>query len=765
MRLSSALQTALAAAVRDARERRHEFLCVEHVFLALLQDRGVIETLRACGADVPQLETAVRAFLDGQVDQLPDGTDLPPQYTVALQRVLQRAAAHVQSSGRDELEGQNVLVAIFREPSTHAAFLLAQQGVTRLDVVSYLSHGVAKIPSGTASGQPGDGGEAGDQDGDAEIPPNPLAAFTVNLNERAAAGRIDPLIGRAPEVERMVQILCRRRKNNPVLIGDPGVGKTAIVEGLALQIHEGKVPAPLLATTVYALDMGALIAGTKFRGEFEGRIKAVLQALAQQQNVVLFIDEIHTVVGAGATHGGSMDASNLLKPALASGELRCIGATTFQDFKQHFERDRALARRFQRIDVGEPSVEETQQILRGLKPQYEQHHGVTYTDGALKAAAELAAKHIHDRFLPDKAIDVVDEAGAAAQLRTGAKERKTVRARDIEELVAKIAKIPARQVSASDRDRLETLGDDLRKTVYGQDPAIDMVVSAIRLSRAGLGQPEKPVASYLFAGPTGVGKTEVAKQLAATLGVEFLRFDMSEYMEKHTVSRLIGAPPGYVGFDQGGLLTDAIRRTPHAVLLLDEIEKAHPDIFNILLQVMDHATLTDATGRKADFRHVVLIMTTNAGAQEMSQAAIGFGSANNRDKGMKALERLFSPEFRNRLDAIVPFASLPPAAIERVVDKFLAEVTAQLATRKVVIELTPAARRWLAERGYDETLGARPMARVIQQEVKRPLADEVLFGQLKDGGRVTIDVDDADHLRFTYGPVKAPPTPPIPAPV
>ncbi|HLK10550.1 MAG TPA: ATP-dependent Clp protease ATP-binding subunit ClpA [Candidatus Binatia bacterium] len=755
MRLARTLEAALTLAVREARRRRHEFLTIEHVLAALLEDAGVVEVLRACGGDVARLKADVAAWLDTHVERLPPGVDAPPEQTLAFQRVLQRAAAHVQSAGKDEVDGRHVLAAIFREPDCQAAFLLAQQGITRLDVITYISHGIPKVPQGPDA-DPGDAAEGEEDEAGGRPARDPLAAFTENLVERAAAGRIDPLVGRARELERTVQVLCRRRKNNPIFVGDPGVGKTALVEGLALRIHRGQVPAALRGAQVHALDMGAMLAGTKFRGEFEARLKGVLAALRAKPGAILFIDEIHTVVGAGATHGGSMDASNILKPALASGELRCIGATTFQDFKQHFERDRALARRFQKIDVGEPTVEETHAILRGLKARYEAHHGVAYTEGALRAAAELSARHVHDRFLPDKAIDVIDEAGARAQLAAEAgRAKKAVRTRDVEHVVALMAKIPPRQVSASDRDRLETLGRDLKLVIFGQDAAIDTVVAAIRLARAGLGQPEKPVGSFLFAGPTGVGKTEVAKQLALALGVEFLRFDMSEYMEKHTVSRLVGAPPGYVGFDQGGLLTDAVRRTPHTVLLLDEIEKAHPDVFNVLLQVMDHATLTDAQGRKADFHHVILIMTTNAGAQEMAAAAIGFGAASNAEKGKKALERLFSPEFRNRLDAVVPFAGLSPEAVERVVDKFVSELETQLAARRVTIELTPAARRWLAERGYDPTFGARPMARLIQQEVKRPLADELLFGRLKAGGRVDVDVGP-DGLRFSYTPLKAP---------
>ena len=756
MRLSRTLEASLALAVREARTRRHEYLCIEHVLYALLHDESVVEVIRACGGDVEALKKELDAYLDEHLERLPEGRDVMPQQTLGFQRILQRAAAHVQSSGRDEVNGCNVLVAIFREPDSQAAFLLEQQGIRRLDVITYLSHGISKIVEGPGPSEPTGDDEDDDEEGGGtgrQAARDPLAAFTVDLVERAAAGRIDPLIGRARELERTIHVLCRRRKHNPVFVGDPGVGKTALVEGFALRVHRGEVPKVLRDVRVYALDMGALLAGTQFRGEFEARLKGVITALKERPGAILFIDEIHTVVGAGATQGGSLDASNILKPALANGDLRCIGATTHQDYKNHFERDRALARRFQRIDVVEPSVEETHAILRGLRSEYEKHHGVVYTDRALRAAAELAAKHVNDRFLPDKAIDVVDEAGAAVQVMPENRQRKTVRTRDIEHIVATMAKIPPRTVSISDRERLETLERDLKLLVFGQDAAIDAVASTIRLTRAGLGQPEKPVGSFLFAGPTGVGKTEVAKQLAAALGVEFLRFDMSEFMEKHTVSRLIGAPPGYVGFDQGGLLTDAIRRTPHTLLLLDEIEKAHPDLFGILLQVMDHATLTDHTGRKADFRHVILIMTTNAGAQEMAAAAIGFGAATNRDKGKRALERLFAPEFRNRLDAIVTFAPLQPEAVERVVDKFLAELDAQLAPRRVTLEVSPAARHWLAERGYDEVLGARPMARLIQQELKRVLADEMLFGQLRDGGRAEVDVRDG-ALVFRYAPLK-----------
>jgi len=751
MRISRELEISLALALNEARRRRHEFVCVEHLFYALLHDADVIEIIRQCAGDVAALIRGVEQFFDEKLERLPEGVDRPPQHTLAFQRVIQRAAAHVQSAGKDEILGRNVLVAIFREPDCHAVYLLEQQDITRLDVVSYIAHGVSKIgePSGSAAGD-----EETDVEGDEETEQrtrrDPLALYTVELVGRAAAGKIDPLIGRTAELARALRVLCRRRKNNPVFVGEAGVGKTALVEGLALQIHEGKVPENLKTARIYALDMGALLAGTRFRGDFEQRLKSVLTALLKQPGAILFIDEIHTVVGAGATSGGSMDASNILKPALATGELRCIGATTYHDYKSYFERDRALARRFQKIEVLEPSTEETHEILKGLKGHYEHHHGVTYTRGALRAAAELAAKHINDRQLPDKAIDVIDEAGATVQMQPGVQKHRLVRTKDIEEIVAAIARIPPRSVSISDRERLANLERDLQLSVFGQDEAIHTLASAIKLARAGLAQPERPVGCFLFAGPTGVGKTEVAKQLASVLGIQFLRFDMSEYMEPHTVSRLIGAPPGYVGFDQGGLLTDAIRKTPHAVLLLDEIEKAHPNLFSILLQVMDHATLTDNNGRKADFRNVILIMTTNAGAQEMAAAAIGFGGVSNVHKGAKVLERLFTPEFRNRLDATIRFASLSPEVIERVVDKFILELDAQLNEKKVFIQLTSAARTYLAGKGYDPTFGARPMARLIQTEIKRVLADEILFGRLRAGGRVEIDARDG-MLQFNYG--------------
>ncbi len=759
MRISRELEVTLNLAVAEARRRRHEFLCIEHVLYALLHDDDVAEIIRQCGGDIPDLKDGLERFFAEKLETLPEETTTSPQQTLGFQRVIQRAAAHVQSAGKDEILGRNVLVAIFREPDCHATFLLEQQGVSRFDVVSYISHGVSKIAEETVGGTDEEETEVDDDEAAPRPQKDPLALYAVDLVARAAAGTIDPLIGRDAELARTARVLCRRRKNNPVFVGEAGVGKTALAEGLALQIHEGKVPASLRGVRIYALDMGALLAGTRFRGDFEQRLKAVLGALLKRPGSILFIDEIHTVVGAGATSGGSLDASTILKPALASGELRCIGATTYHDYKSHFERDRALARRFQKIEVPEPSADEAHEILKGLKVHYETHHGVRYTRAALRAAADLAAKHINDRHLPDKAIDVIDEAGAAVQMQPAEAQSKVVRAKDIEHVVASIAKIPPRSVSVSDRERLETLERDLKLSVFGQDEAITTLASAIKLARAGLGHPEKPVGSFLFAGPTGVGKTEVARQLASVLGIGFLRYDMSEYMEAHTVSRLIGAPPGYVGFDQGGLLTDAIRKTPHAVLLLDEIEKAHPNLFNILLQVMDHATLTDNNGRQADFRNIILIMTTNAGAQEMAAAAIGFGGRSNAEKGAKAIERLFSPEFRNRLDAIIAFATLSMPVVERVVDKFILELDAQLNEKRVFIQLSPAARTYLATKGYDPTFGARPMARLIQVEIKRVLADEILFGQLRDGGRVEIDVRD-EALAFAYVPAEPSAAPP-----
>ena len=751
MQISREFEIALTLAIKEARRHRHEFLCLEHVLYALSFDEDVAEIIRSCGGDVEQLQKDLLKFFEENIESLPEESDVDPQQTSGFQRVLQRAAMHVQSGGKEVIEGRNFLVALFREENSHALYFLQKQGISRLDVLNYISHGISKVQPDEEEDEPASQPEADglDEEGEARPAKDPLKAFTADLVQRARDGEIDPLIGREDEVERTIHVLCRRRKNNPVYVGDSGVGKTAIADGLALQIANGEMPEVLKDARIYSLDMGSVLAGTKFRGQFEERLKAVLNALRKDPNAILFIDEIHTIVGAGATSGGSMDASNILKPALASGKLRCIGATTYHEYRSYFERDRALARRFQKIEIHEPSIEDAVKILEGLKSYYEDHHGVSYTADALKAAAELSAKYINDRFLPDKAIDVIDEVGAAFKIKPSTDEDKIIGETDIEAVVAKIARIPPRSVSISDKDRLQRLDDDLKKVVFGQDPAIAVIVRAIRLARAGLGQPEKPVGSFLFSGPTGVGKTEVAKQLAQTLGLQFLRFDMSEYMEKHTVSRLIGAPPGYVGFDQGGLLTEAITRNPHSVLLLDEVEKAHPDLFNILLQVMDHATLTDNNGKKADFRHVILIMTSNAGAREMAATAIGFGNQSNEGKDQQAIEKLFNPEFRNRLDGIVHFQTLPPEAVERVVDKFMKELIDQLAEKNVRISLTDDARRYLAEKGYDKTFGARPMARLIQSEVKQVLADEILFGQLQDGGTAEIDLGE-DGLVFRY---------------
>ncbi len=748
--ISKDLEATLNGALKEAKTRRHEYVSLEHLLFALLRDKDGKSTILACGGDLEKLHKSLEEFFDGQMETLPAGIDRDPQQTLSFHRVLQRALIHAQSAERKEVNGSNVLIAMFREPDSYAVYLLEEQGITRFDLVNYVSHGVSKIGGDEEPAPQGDDEEHDHEEGDRPARRvNPLEAFTVNLVEKASRGHIDPLIGRADEVERTIHVLCRRRKNNPIYVGDPGVGKTAIAEGLALKIHHGEVPDALKSAVIYALDMGALLAGTKFRGDFEARLKGVLNGLKKHPDSILFIDEIHTIVGAGATSGGSMDASNILKPALASGELKCIGSTTYHDYKSYFERDRALARRFQKIEVPEPSHEEAIKILEGLKPHYEKHHGVHYSAGAIRAAVKLSAKHINDRCLPDKAIDVIDEIGAAVKIQPADKRRKSIGPKDIEKMVAKIAKIPPRSVSSSDKEQLQTLERDLKLVVFGQDPAIDMLASTIKLSRSGLGHPEKPIGCFLFAGPTGVGKTELAKQLAKTMGIEFLRFDMSEYMEKHTVSRLIGAPPGYVGFDQGGLLTDAINRNPYAVLLLDEIEKAHPDLFNILLQVMDHATLTDNNGKKADFRNIVLIMTTNAGAREMSGTPIGFGDRTNIGKGKEAIEKMFTPEFRNRLDAMITFNSLNQENIERVVDKFIIELDQQLNERKVFLELTNRARQWFAERGYDPTFGARPMARLIQNEIKRVLADEILFGKLQNGGKVEVDEQDG-KLTFSY---------------
>jgi len=749
--ITKELQETLNFAAMEAIKRRHEYVTLEHLLYALVHDRTAGNVVRQCGGNVESLIDELETFFSEKLEVVPDDGDQLPEYTAAFQRVVEYALMQAEGSGQKEVDGGNVLAALYQSPNAHAVYLLKKQGITRLDVLNYLAHGISK--AGGGDGQrfavEGGGDEVGAPAGD------PLTAFASNLIERAAEGKIDPLIGRRAELARTIQVLCRRRKNNPIYVGDPGVGKTAIAEGLALKIQQGDVPDALKGAEVYSLDMGALLAGTKYRGEFEQRLKAVISALKKKENVILFIDEIHTIVGAGATSGGSMDASNIIKPALATGEMRCIGSTTYPEYKAAFERDRALARRFQKIEIGEPSLDETVQILRGLKSYYEEHHGVRYSDDALKAAAELSAKHVHDRFLPDKAVDVIDEVGAMVKLMPAAERPAEIGVREIEEVVARMAKIPPRTVAGSERDRLRHLDAELRRVIYGQDHAIAQIVGAIKLSRSGLGHPDKPIGSFLFSGPTGVGKTELAKQLAAALGVEFIRFDMSEYMEPHTVSRLIGAPPGYVGFDQGGLLTDAVNKTPYAVVVLDEIEKAHPNLFNILLQVMDHATLTDNNGKKADFHNVILIMTTNAGAREMSDSKIGFQQQReglSQGKGRGAIERTFSPEFRNRLDAWVAFEHLGPEVIRRVVDKFVGEVRAQLVEKKVEVELTDAARAWLAEQGYDRQMGARPMGRLIQEKVKAPLAEEILFGRLENGGRAVVD-ERGGEIVIRYEPL------------
>ena len=749
--ISKELERTLNTALKEAKGRRHEYVCLEHLLYALLEDKDATGAIVNCGGDIDRLRKGLEEFFQTHLEALPEGSEQQPQQTLSFHRVLQRAVIHAQSAEKKEINGGNILVAMFREPDCYAVYLLEEQGITRFDVVNYISHGISKIA--TREEWP----QSDEEQSEEEKPGrrvNPLEAFTVNLVAKAQQGNIDPLIGRDDEIERTIHVLCRRRKNNPIYVGDPGVGKTALAEGLALKIHHGEVPDVLKDAVIYALDMGALLAGTKFRGDFEARLKGVLTGLKKQPNSILFIDEIHTIVGAGATSGGSMDASNILKPTLASGELKCIGSTTYHDYKSYFERDRALARRFQKIEVPEPTQDEAYKILEGLKPHYEKHHGVHYSAGAIRAAVQLSAKHINDRKLPDKAIDVIDEVGAAVKIQPPEKRKKMIGPKDIERIVAKIAKIPPRSVSTSDKEQLQNLERDLKLTVFGQDAAIETLASTIKLSRSGLGHPEKPIGCFLFSGPTGVGKTEVAKQLAQVMGIEFIRFDMSEYMEKHTVSRLIGAPPGYVGFDQGGLLTDAINRNPYAVLLLDEIEKAHPDLFNILLQVMDHAALTDNNGKKADFRNIILIMTTNAGAREMSGAPLGFGAPSKAGKGKEAIEKMFSPEFRNRLDAMIVFNALDMGIIERVVDKFIVELDHQLNEKKVFLQLTPKARRWLAERGYDPSFGARPMARLIQNEIKRVLADEILFGSLQGGGNVEVDENDG-KLVFAYSPLTA----------
>ncbi len=764
--ITKELESSLRLAFAEAKARRHEHVTLEHLLYALLRDPIAVRILRACGARLPELKRDLESHLNDSQPRLPEGSERDPEQTRAFQRVLERAAMQVQSSGKETIDAGHVLDALYRERESHALFLLEKQGVSRLDLRRYLSHGALKV-RGESGMQPHDdelhAQPQGDDD-DGGLADDPLAAYCVDLVSRAAEGKIDPLIGRAAELERTIQVLCRRRKNNPVYVGEAGVGKTALAEGLALAIQEGKVPEILKDAPLYALDLGALLAGTKFRGQFEERLKAVVKALSEKPGAILFIDEIHMLVGAGATSGGSMDASNLLKPALANGELRCIGSTTFSDFKASFDRDKALARRFQKIEVLEPSRDEAVLILKGLRSRYEEHHSVKYTDPALEAAVDLSAKHLVDRHLPDKAIDVMDEAGALQRIQPEPVRKSEIGVAEIEQVVAKIARIPPRSVSADDKTALKSLGPDLKKVVYGQNAAIEALASSILLARSGLASPTKPIGSFLFSGPTGVGKTELAKQLARIMGVPLIRFDMSEYMEKHTVSRLIGAPPGYVGFDQGGLLTDAIRKQPHAVLLLDEVEKAHPDVFDILLQVMDHATLTDNNGRQADFRHVVLIFTTNAGARDMTATKMGFGAAERNymvggtkvgeklesfdldstagGDAKKAIERTFSPEFRNRLDGWIAFSSLPMEIVERIVDKQVDELRAQLREKNVELELRPDARKWLADHGFSPQFGARPMARLIQQVLKKPLAERILFGDLDKGGKVAVTIKD-----------------------
>jgi ATP-dependent Clp protease ATP-binding subunit ClpA len=746
--LSQELEFCLNDAFAGAREARHEFMTVEHLLLAIVDTPKVREVLKSCGADTAKLKTELKQFIDQTTPRLPAGEDRDVQPTLGFQRVLQRAVFHVQSSGKKEVTVANVLVAIFSEKQSHAAYLLSMQDVSRLDVVNFIAHGLSKA-GGEERGEREDSGTSTDAEREGDGGGNALEKYATNLNDSARKGKIDPLIGRKLEVERTIEILCRRRKNNPLYVGEAGVGKTAIAEGLARMIVENQVPDVLLDATIYSLDMGSLVAGTKYRGDFEKRLKAVLAEVKKQPGAILFIDEIHTVIGAGAASGGVMDASNLIKPALANGDLRCIGSTTYNEYRGIFEKDHALARRFQKIDITEPSVSDTVDILRGLKSRYEEHHGIKYEDDALRAAAELAARHINDRHMPDKAIDVVDEAGANLRLQPVEKRASSVTVTQIENVVARIARIPPKNVSLSDRDVLKNLERNLKLTIFGQDKAIGALSSAIKMSRSGLGDQRKPVGSFLFSGPTGVGKTEVTRQLAIAMGVEFVRFDMSEYMERHTVSRLIGAPPGYVGFDQGGLLTEAIAKHPHCVLLLDEIEKAHPDVFNLLLQVMDHGTLTDNNGRKADFRHVIIVMTTNAGAFEMSRPSIGFTQSDTGSDGMEAIRRLFSPEFRNRLDSVIQFGSLDQDTIERVVDKLLIEAEAQLEQKRVSISVNERARRWIAKRGYDPKMGARPMARVIQEFIKRPLAEELLFGKLVNGGHVEISLsEDGEKLKL-----------------
>ena len=751
--IAQELEVSLHMAFVEARQKRHEFITVEHLLLALLDNPTAAEVLRSCGANLDELRRQLTQHITEQTPRIAQDREVDTQPTLGFQRVIQRAILHVQSSGKKEVTGANVLVAIFGEKDSHAVYFLQQQGITRLDVVNFISHGIAKAPAQQSKPEP-----ESEQEAEAQPANSPLDNYTQNLNALATAGKIDPLIGREREVERVIQTLCRRRKNNPLLVGEAGVGKTAIAEGLARRIIEGHVPELLGKSTVYALDMGALLAGTKYRGDFEQRLKAVLKQLVDNPHAILFIDEIHTVIGAGSASGGTLDASNLLKPALSTGALKCIGATTYQEYRGVFEKDHALSRRFQKIDVVEPSVEETVEILKGLKTRFEAHHSVKYTANALSTAAELSAKYISDRHLPDKAIDVIDEAGAAQRIAPKGKQKRVIGKSEIEDIIAKIARIPPRTVSTDDRSALANLDRDLKAVVFGQDQAIEALAAAIKMARSGLGNPQKPIGSFLFSGPTGVGKTEVARQLAYCLGIELIRFDMSEYMERHAVSRLIGAPPGYVGFEQGGLLTEAITKKPYSVLLLDEIEKAHPDIFNILLQVMDHGTLTDNNGRKADFRNVLIVMTTNAGAESLARQSMGFTSTKQTGDELEAIKRLFTPEFRNRLDATISFRALDHDIILRVVDKFLMQLEEQLAEKKVEAHFTPALKEHLAAKGFDPLMGARPMARLIQDTVRRALADELLFGKLQHGGRVTIDVEDKEHivLRFDENAPAAP---------
>ncbi|MBB4841876.1 ATP-dependent Clp protease ATP-binding subunit ClpA [Paucibacter oligotrophus] len=760
--IAQELEVSLHMAFVEARQQRHEFITVEHLLMALLDNPSAAEVLRACSANLDDLRKSLTQFIKENTPTVGGTDEVDTQPTLGFQRVIQRAIMHVQStgSGKKDVTGANVLVAIFGEKDSHAVYYLHQQGVTRLDVVNFIAHGIKKIepPEAPGAGKGQEGGassqEGEREDGEGQGKGSPLEQFTQNLNQLAKDGKIDPLIGREHEVERVVQILCRRRKNNPLLVGEAGVGKTAIAEGLAWRITEGDVPDVLTEAVVYSLDMGSLLAGTKYRGDFEQRLKAVLKQLKEQPNAVLFIDEIHTLIGAGAASGGTLDASNLLKPALSSGAMKCIGATTFNEYRGIFEKDAALSRRFQKVDVAEPSVEQTVEILKGLKSRFEEHHSVKYALGALQAAAELSAKYINDRHLPDKAIDVIDEAGAAQRILPKNKQKKTITRNEVEDIVAKIARIPPASVSSDDRGKLKTLDRDLNSVVFGQEPAIDALAAAIKMARSGLGKPDKPIGSFLFSGPTGVGKTEVAKQLAYILGIELIRFDMSEYMERHAVSRLIGAPPGYVGFDQGGLLTEAITKKPHAVLLLDEIEKAHPDVFNVLLQVMDHGSLTDNNGRKADFRNIIIIMTTNAGAETMNKSTIGFTTVRQQGDEMGDIKRLFTPEFRNRLDAIVSFRALDEEIILRVVDKFLLQLESQLQEKKVEVTFSDALRKHLARKGFDPLMGARPMQRLIQDTIRRALADELLFGRLVDGGRLSVDVDAEAQVVLDIQPLK-----------